>query len=75
MKAYGEVGAVDRGEWLASCPTCSTPEELPCGTHRSGGWLGARDGLDTLEKRRISCPCWELDCHSLFIQLVALVVH
>jgi len=65
MKGYGEVGALGRSEWSASHPTCYTPEELPCDTHSTGGWLNAGVGLDTLEKRRILCSCWELDCHSL----------
>jgi hypothetical protein len=63
IKAY--VGALGRSEWSVSHPTCCTPEELPRDTHSTGGWLNARDGLDTFEKRRISCLCWELDCHSL----------
>lgn len=32
-------------------PGCCTPEEGAYGTHRVAGFVGARDGLDTLERR------------------------
>jgi len=28
-------------------------------THEIGGWVSPIAGLDDLEKRKISCPCWD----------------
>jgi len=30
-------------------------ERVPC-THRTGGWVDLRVGLDALDKRKSSCP-------------------
>jgi hypothetical protein len=44
---------------LTEWPSCITlGEETPI-THWIGGWVGPRASLDILEKRKISCPCWD----------------
>jgi hypothetical protein len=30
---------------------------MSAGTHWAGRWVNTRAGLDTVEKRKISCPC------------------
>lgn len=44
-------------EWSASRPVHSTLKEIAIVTHRIGGWLGPRSGLDDVERAR-SCPYW-----------------
>jgi hypothetical protein len=51
--------ALGRGKWSASCPSHITHRERAPGAHWIGGWMGPSTGLDAVEKRRISCPCWE----------------
>jgi hypothetical protein len=34
-----------------------TPGERITGTHRTGGWVGPRAGLDTEDRGKILCPC------------------
>lgn len=29
-----------------------------------GGWVDLRAGLDAVEKRQITCPCWDSNCDS-----------
>jgi hypothetical protein len=48
-------------EWPASCPEHFTPWGMRPSTHWIGGWVGSRAGLGTVEKKKISCPCWELN--------------
>jgi hypothetical protein len=43
-------------EWLTSRSGSFTPGENS-DTHRIGGWLGHRSGLDILEKRIVTWPC------------------
>jgi hypothetical protein len=45
--------ALDVNEWSASHPDCFTLRKAP-GTHWTD-WVGLRDGLDAVEKRKISC--------------------
>jgi hypothetical protein len=49
MKAYG--GHLYGGQWSTSCL-----EEGNNSTNLIGGWVGPRNGLATLEKRKISSP-------------------
>jgi hypothetical protein len=58
MKACGGSGgiilslltsALDGGDWLLSRPGNFTPRERAIGTHRIGGWVGPRVGLDAAE--------------------------
>jgi hypothetical protein len=55
MKAYWGSGGIapriltsaqDGGEWSASRPGRFTPWERALGTHRIGGWVGPRAGLE-----------------------------
>jgi hypothetical protein len=50
------TSALDGGDWSASRPGRFTP-----GTQCLWGCLGPTSGLETLEKRNISCPCLELN--------------
>jgi hypothetical protein len=61
MKGYGGVDveihvfltlALAGSEWLASRPYRFTPGERAPGNHWIGGWVGPRDGLDDVEKRK-----------------------
>jgi hypothetical protein len=69
MKAYEGVDVFAHvfltsligGEWSASLPGRFTPGEGASGTHRIGGWVGLRTGLDYLEKRKfLTVPGLEL---------------
>ena len=51
-----------------SLPARINPKE------RVVGWVGLRDGLNILEKRKICCPCRELS-YDIFIVQSALVVY
>jgi hypothetical protein len=48
--------ALDGCEWSASRPGSG---ERTHGTHYVGGWVGPIAGLDAVEWRKISWPCWE----------------
>jgi len=37
------------------------PQEATPSTHRIGGWVDPRGGLNMMAKRKISCPCQELN--------------
>jgi hypothetical protein len=48
------------GEWSALRPGRFTPGERAPGTHRIGGWMGPRTGLDHVMRRKIlSLPVLE----------------
>jgi hypothetical protein len=70
MKAYGGVdvlihifltSALVGGELSTSRPGRFTPGERAQGTHRIGGWVDLRAGLDDVEKRKfLTLPGLEL---------------
>jgi hypothetical protein len=52
MDAWNYVfvtSALVGGKWSASRPGCFTPVERDPGTHRIGGWVGPRAGLEAVE--------------------------
>jgi hypothetical protein len=51
--------ALHGDEWSVSRPCRFTPGERAPGTHRIGGWVGPRASLNTVELRKICCPCRE----------------
>jgi hypothetical protein len=46
------TSALAGGEWSASLPDRFTPGERAPGTHWIGGWVGTRNGLNDMEKRK-----------------------
>jgi len=61
MKAYWGMevlrhpfltSGLEGGEWSTSRPGRFTPGEKSPGTHRIGGWVGTRAGLDAVAKRK-----------------------
>jgi hypothetical protein len=61
MKAYGGVdvyihifftSVLGGDEWSASRPCRFTPSERARGTHKIGGWVDPRGGLNDVEKRK-----------------------
>jgi hypothetical protein len=79
MKAYGGVdvyihvilaSALVRGEWSVSRTGHTTVRETAPGTHRIGGWVGPRAGLDYLEKGKF-LSLSGLELWPLVVQLVA----
>jgi hypothetical protein len=47
-----------------------TPRERAPGTHWIGGWMGLRAVVDTVVKRKIPSPCWELNPTKEYIWLL-----
>jgi hypothetical protein len=37
------------------------PQEKNSSAHRTEGWMDPGADLDVLEKRKITCPCWDLN--------------
>jgi hypothetical protein len=53
---------LEGGEWSASHPCCFISEKRAPGTHRIGGLMGPRFGLDVMAERKCHCfPCRELN--------------
>jgi hypothetical protein len=50
------TSALEGGEWSASRPGRFIPRERTPGIHWIGGWVGPRDVLDGVVKRRIPSP-------------------
>jgi hypothetical protein len=62
---------LDGGEWLASSTSRFASGETARGAYCVGDWVGPKGGLDFLKKRKISCPCLELNPDSSPVQPVA----
>jgi hypothetical protein len=80
MKAYWEwrysathslTSALDGGEWSASRPGRSTSRERAPVTHLIGVWVGPRDVLDAVVKRKIPSPRRESNPRTPIVQPVA----
>jgi len=65
------TSTLDGGEWSASRFGHFIPRERAPGTHWIGGWVGPRDSLYAVSKRKIPGPCQELNPDHLTIQPLA----
>jgi hypothetical protein len=54
----------------ASLPSRFTPGEGTSDTHKMGGWVGPRAGLDAVTKRETLSPCRELNPNHPIVQPV-----
>ena len=61
------------GEWSASRPGRFTHKEIPPVPIEYEAALGTEGGLDALKKRKISCPCREIERRSLGCPLDILI--
>jgi hypothetical protein len=61
------IWAQSGSEWLVSNLNSFTLGEVAPGACVVGSWVGSRDGLDIVSKKKITCPCCELNtvssCH------------
>jgi hypothetical protein len=78
MKTYGGIGGIaspfltsviNRCERSASRLCRFSPGKTASVTHFAGDWLGPREGLNIMERRKN--PCWESNPDPKVIQLVA----
>jgi hypothetical protein len=65
------ASALHGGEWSASRPGRFTPREKARGTPWIGGWVGPRDVLDVVVKRKIPSPRWESNPKTPIVQPLA----
>jgi hypothetical protein len=52
---------LDGGEWSASRPSSFTNGERVPGTNWIGDWVDPSVDLDTEEKKKSSCPFWDIN--------------
>jgi hypothetical protein len=71
ISTHSLTSVLDRGEWSASRTGRFTPRERAPGTHRIGGWVGPRDVLDAVVKRKILSPRRESNPRTMIVQPVA----
>jgi len=69
MKAF-VISTVGGREWTALCMILFTPVEKIPGTHWIGSWVGQKVCRDTSERRKVLCPCGELNTSLLIVQFV-----
>jgi hypothetical protein len=65
------IAALDGGKWSAYCPGRFTPRERAPGTHWIGGWVGLRNVLDAVVKRKIPSPRRESNPRTPIVQPLA----
>jgi hypothetical protein len=51
------------------------PREKAPYTSQIGGWVDLRAGLDIMERRIFSCPCWESNPDTLAIKSIAYLLY
>jgi hypothetical protein len=68
---YSLTSALDGGGWSASRPGRFTPRERAPDTHWIGGWVGPRDVLDAVVKRKIPSSRLKSNLRTPIIQSVA----
>jgi hypothetical protein len=70
MRMYREVAVYSHsllislsegGEWSISCTSCYNPWRKIPHTYLTGGCVGHRAGVDAVDKKDISCPCFGIE--------------